>query len=110
MRIVNQSRRRLPGRFRADVAVISGNSLLETPPDGRYQFSRLVDEINNTAMLTLDFEGNKYSFPKQLEGVLEAMSRRRRFRLRDLPGGHDNEALVGLAGYLQNIGFLTSIG
>jgi hypothetical protein len=110
LRIVNQSRRRMPGRFRADVAVISANSLLETPPDGLYHFSRHVDGPNNAAVLTLDFEGNKYSFPTQLEGVLEAMSRRRRFRLRDLPGGHNNEALVGLAGYLQNIGFLTSIG
>lgn len=110
LRIVNQSRRRMPGRFRADVAVISANSLLETPPDGLYHFSRHVDGPNNAAVLTLDFDGNKYSFPTQLEGVLEAMSSRRRFRLRDLPGGHNNEALVGLAGYLQNIGFLTSIG
>ena len=110
LRNVNQSRRRMPGRFRADVAVISANSLLETPPDGLYHFSRHVDGPYNAAVLTLDFEGNKYSFPTQLEGVLEAMSRRRRFRLRDLPGGHNNEALVGLAGYLQNIGFLTSIG
>jgi ribosomal protein L16 Arg81 hydroxylase len=110
LRSVNQSRRRMPGRFRADVAVISANSLLETPPDDRYHFSRHVDGLNHAAVLTLNFQGNKYSFPTQLEGVLDAMCRRRRFRLRDLPGGHDNEALVGLAGYLQNIGFLTSIG
>ncbi len=110
LRIVNQSRRRMPGRFRADVAVISSNSLLETPPDDRYHLSRILDGPNDAAVLMLDFDGNRYSFPTQLEGVLDAMSRRRRFRLRDLPGGHNSEAIVGLAGYLQNIGFLTSIG
>jgi hypothetical protein len=30
--------------------------------------------------------------------------------LKDLPGGVNREAIVDLAGYLQNIGFLTSIG
>ena len=110
LRLVNQSRRRMPGRFRADAAVISVHSLLETPPDHRYHLSRLVNGSNAAAVLALDFDGNRYSFPTQLEAVLEAMRRRRRFRLRDLPGGLDDEAIVGLAGYLQSIGFLTATG
>jgi Cupin superfamily protein len=110
VRNVNQLRRRIPGRFRTDAIVISVDSLLRTPPDHRYHFSRLIGELNNSAVLTLDFDGNKYSFPAQLEAVLNAMCSRGRFRLRDLPGGLNSEAIVGLAGYLQSIGFLTSMG
>jgi len=110
VRNVNQSRRRMPGRFRTDAIVISVNSLLRTPPEHRYHFSRLIDSMNNTASLTLDFDGNKYSFPAQLEPVLNAMCSRRSFHLKELPGGFNSEAIVGLAGYLQSIGFLTSIG
>jgi Cupin superfamily protein len=109
VRNVKQSRRRMPGRFRADAIVISVNSLLKTPPEHGYHFSRLIDDLNNTAGLTLDFDGNKYSFPAQLEAVLKAMCSRGSFRLKDLPGGLNSEAIVGLAGYLQSIGFLTSI-
>jgi len=109
VRHVNQQRRRLPGRFRADAIVISVNSLLKTPPHHQYRFSRLINERNDTAVLTLDFEGNTYSFPAQLEAVLNAMCSRESFRLKDLPGGLDSEAIVGLAGYLQSIGFLSPI-
>jgi len=107
---VNQSRRRAPGRFRANATVLSVNSLLKTPPEHQYRFSRLVDQRNNTSVLTLDFDGNKYSFPAQLEAVLNAMSASGSFRLRDLPGGLNSDIIVDLAGYLQTIGFLTSTG
>jgi putative NADPH-quinone reductase len=110
VRNVNQLRRRTPGRFRAEASVISVNSLLKTPPGHRYHFSRLVDERHNTAVLTLDFDGNKYSFPAQLQAVLDAMCRRGSFCLKDLPGGLNSEAIVDLAGYLQSIGFLTAMG
>jgi ribosomal protein L16 Arg81 hydroxylase len=110
VRHVNQSRRRTPGRFRTDAVVIAANSLLKTPPEQRYHFSRLIDGLSNAPMLTLDFDGNKYSFPAQLEAVLSAMCSRGSFRLEELPGGLNSEAMVGLAGYLQSIGFLTSIG
>src|SRR6202034_3431726 len=43
LRNVSQVRRRPPGRLRAEVIVISMNSLLKTPADDRYPFSRLVD-------------------------------------------------------------------
>ncbi len=105
--MVDQSRRRMPGRFRADVAVIAANSLLEAPSEARYHFSRPAGGPNAAPLLTLEFDGNRYGFPLQLEPVLDAMCRRRSFRLSDLPGGHSSEALVGLAGYLQSIGFLT---
>jgi hypothetical protein len=109
VRNVNQLRRRVPGRFRTDAIVISVNSLLKTPADHRYHLSSVIHEPNNAAVLTLEFDGNKYSFPAQLQAVFEAMCNRGRFRLKDLPGGLDGEAMVGLAGYLQSIGFLTSI-
>ncbi len=110
VRNVNQSRRRMPGRFRTDATVISVNSLLKTPPGHRYHFSRSIGGSSNAAVLTLDFDGNKYSFPAQLEAVLNAMSSRGSFRLKELPGGLSSEATLGLAGYLQSIGFLTSMG
>jgi ribosomal protein L16 Arg81 hydroxylase len=108
VRHVNQTRRRMPGRFRADAIVISIDSLLKTPSAQRYHLSRLNDHRNNTAGLTLDFDGNRYSFPAQLEAVLNAICSRVSFRLRDLPGGINSEAIVDLARYLQSIGFLTS--
>jgi ribosomal protein L16 Arg81 hydroxylase len=110
VRNVNRVRRRAPARFRTDAIVISVNSRLKAPPNHRYRFSRFMDESNGTAALTLDFDGNQYSFPAQLKGVLDAMCSRGSFRLMDLPGGFDSEAIVGLAGYLQSIGFLTSAG
>jgi ribosomal protein L16 Arg81 hydroxylase len=110
VRNVNQVRRRMPGRFRADAIVISVDSLLKTPSEDRYHLSRFIDHPNSAAALTLDFDGNKYSFPAQLEAVLNAMCSRGSFCLKDLPGGVNREAIVDLAGYLQNIGFLTSIG
>ena len=108
VRNANQSRRRVPGRFRADAVVISMNSQLETPPGHRYHFSRQIDERGNTGQPTLEFDGNKFSFPAQLEAVLSAMISRGSFRLKDLPGSLNSEALVNLAGYLQTIGFLSS--
>jgi hypothetical protein len=110
LRNVNQSRRRTPGRFRADAIVISADSSLKTPPAHRFHLSRLIDHQNNIAVLALDFDGNQYSFPVQLEPVLNAICSRGSFRLKDLPGGLNSPVLVDLAGYLQSIGFLTSIG
>jgi len=73
--------------------------------------SRLTDHGNRLAALTLDFDGNKYNFPAQLDAVLDAICGRGTFRLKDLPGSNLNpQAIVELAGYLQSVGFLTSIG
>jgi len=108
IRHVHQARRRAPGRFRSDVAVLSAGSQLSTPPAHRYQISRRVDERNVTAGLTLDFDGNQYGLPAQLEVVLGAMCSRGSFRLEELPGGLDTASLVEFAGYLQSIGFLAA--
>jgi hypothetical protein len=110
VRDVNQTRRRAPGRFRADATVISVNSLLKPPPEHRYHFSPVIDAQNSTVGLTLDFDGNKYSFPVQVETVLHTMCSRGSFRLKDVASSLNSEAVVDLAGYLQSIGFLTSIG
>jgi hypothetical protein len=110
IRNVNQVRRRPPGRFRADAIVISMNSLLKAPPEHRYHLSRPIDHHHNSGVLTLDFDGNKYSFPVQLEALFNAICSRGNFRLKDLPGGLNSEGMVDLACYLQNIGFLTAIG
>jgi hypothetical protein len=110
IRRVDQMRRRAPGRFRSDVAVLSADSQLKTPPADRYQFSRRTDAQNHTAGLTLDFDGNQYGFPAQLEAVLGAMCSRGRFRLKELPGGLDTASILDLAGYLQSVGFLAVIG
>jgi cupin superfamily protein len=111
IRHVNQIRRRPPGRFRADTVVISESSELKTPARQRYQLTGPIDGVGKAPpMLTLDFDGSQYSFPAQLDVVLKAMCSRGSFRLKDLPGGLNSEALVGLAGYLQSIGFLSSIG
>jgi hypothetical protein len=109
VRDVNQTRRRAPGHFHADAIVISMDSPLKTPPPQRYRFSRLLDQRNNTTGLALDFDGNRYSFPAQLEVVLNAICSRGSFRLKDLPGSFNREAIVELACYLQSIGFLTSV-
>ena len=106
IRNVNQLRRRPPARFRTGAIVISMNSSLKTPPDHRYRLSRFVDQ--SAAALRLEFDGNTYGLPAQLEVVLRAMCSRGSFRLKDLPGGFTSEAIVELAGYLQSIGFLTS--
>jgi hypothetical protein len=108
MRNVSQQRRRAPWRFRTNAVVISAQSPLKTPPRDLYQLTRRVDGLNSTAALTLDFDGNEYSLPAQLETVLDAMCGRGRFRLNELPGGLTREAIVDFAGYLQSIGFLTS--
>jgi hypothetical protein len=106
---VNQSRRRTSGRFRMDAIVISMNSVLKAPLKHRYNLSQPIGGSKDTAMLRLDFDGNKYNFPAQLRTVLDAMCNRGSFRLSELPGAFNNEAMVNLAGYLQNIGFLTSV-
>jgi len=108
VRTANQSRRRMPGRFRADAVLVTMNSLLRRAPEYRYQLSQPSGSVNNTSALTLDFDGNRYSFPAQLRGVLEAMCTRASFRLSELPGGLTGEGLIDLAGYLQTIGFLTA--
>lgn len=110
IRNVTQSRRRKPWRVRTDVVVISGDSLLKTPPRHEYQLSPLIDDLNNTAALVLDFEGNKFSFPAKLQAALEAMCSRGSFRVKELSGGLSSESIIDLAGYLQSIGFLTSMG
>jgi Cupin superfamily protein len=109
IRHVNQIRRRPPARFRADTVVISESSRLSTPPSHRYQLVGPIDGQGKAPpTLTLEFDGNKYSFPAQLDAVLKAMCSRDSFILKELPGSLNGEAMLGLAGYLQSIGFLTA--
>jgi len=109
IRQVNRLRRRKPGRFRADVVVLSAGSTVGIPSKDRYRITRLVDGLNHTVGLTLDLDGDQYSFPPPLESLLNAMCSHGRFRLQDLQVGLQSEAVVDFAGYLQSIGFLTAL-
>ena len=107
--VINQSRRRMPRRFRSEVIVISASSLLKTPSDQRYNVSHHIDELTNARLLVLDFDGNKYRLPAHIEPVLNAMCSSGSFRLEELPGDSDMEAIIAFAIFLQDIGFLSSV-
>jgi ribosomal protein L16 Arg81 hydroxylase len=109
VRNVNQLRRRPPARFRADASVISPDSRLQILPENRYQFSRLVDSRNTVVGLALDLDGNRFTFPAQLDAVLSTICSRGRLRLNELAGGSSHAGILELAGYLQTIGFVTVI-
>jgi hypothetical protein len=98
--LVQSMRRRIPARFRADVAVITVNSLLQTPIKQRYDVAQGKDP------LTLDFDGKRFIFPGALSGILAAMCARATFRVADLAAGPDTEAWLTFARTLQRIGFL----
>jgi bifunctional lysine-specific demethylase and histidyl-hydroxylase NO66 len=98
--LVQSMRRRIPARFRADVTVITANSLLQTPIKQRYDVAQGKDP------LTLDFDGKRFIFPGALSGILAAMCARATFRVADLAAGPDTEAWLTFARTLQRIGFL----
>jgi hypothetical protein len=100
--LVNSGRRPTPPRFRADVNVVTANSLLQTPLKQRYEAAHNKDQ------LVLGFEGKRFAFPGAMAGILEAMCARATFRVADLhlAGGFDTEALLTFARALQSIGFL----
>jgi hypothetical protein len=98
--LVQSMRRRIPARFRADVTVITANSLLQTPIKPRYQVAQGKDP------LILDFDGKTFIFPGALGGILAAMCARATFRVSDLAGDPDTEASLTFARTLQRIGFL----
>lgn len=98
--LVQSMRHRIPARFRADVTVITANSLLQTPIKQRYEVAQGKDP------LILDFDGKRFIFPGALGGILEVMCARAPFRLADLAGGSDTEAWLTFARTLQSIGFL----
>lgn len=98
--LVQSMRRRTPPRFRADVTVITANSLLQTPIKQRYDVAHGKDP------LTLDFDGKRFIFPHALGGILEAMCARATFCVADLAGGPDTEGWLTFARTLQRIGFL----
>jgi hypothetical protein len=98
--LVQSMRRRIPARFRADVAVITANSLLQTPIKQRYDIAQGKDP------LILDFDGKRFIFPGALSGILAAMCARATFRVADLAGEPDTEACLTFARTLQRIGFL----
>ena len=98
--LVQSMRRRIPARFRADVAVITANSLLQTPIKQRYDVAQGKDP------LTLDFDGKRFVFPGALRGILAAMCARATFRVADLAAGPETEAWLTFARTLQRIGFL----
>jgi hypothetical protein len=98
--VVQSGRRRIPARFRADVTVITANSLLQTPTRQRYDIAQSDDP------LTLEFDGRRFFFPGARVEILEAMCARATFRVADLAAGPDSEALLTFARVLQSIGFL----
>jgi Cupin superfamily protein len=98
--LAQSMRRRIPARFRADLAVITANSLLQTPVKQRYGVAQGKDP------LVLDLDGKRFIFPGALAGILEAMCARATFCVADLAGGPDTEAWLTFARTLQRIGFL----
>jgi hypothetical protein len=98
--LVQSVRRRIPARFRADVIVITANSLLQTPIKQRYDVAQSKDH------LMLAFDGRRFVFPGAMGGILEAMCTRATFCVADLAAGPDTEALLTFARALQSIGFL----
>ena len=98
--LVQSVRRRIPARFRADVIVITANSLLQAPIKQRYDVAQSKDH------LMLAFDGRRFVFPGAMGGILEAMCTRATFRVADLAVGPDTEALLTFARALQSIGFL----
>ena len=98
--LVQAGRRRIPARFRADVVVITANSVLQTPIKQRYDVAQGKD------YLILDFDGRRFVFPGAMGGFLAAIGARATFRVTDLAGDPDTEALLTFARALQNIGFL----
>lgn len=98
--LVHSRRRQNPARFRADVRVITANSLLHTPARQRYEIAQSKDH------LMLDFDRRRFLFPGATRGILEAMCARTTFRVADLAAGPDTEAALTFARALQCIGFL----
>jgi Cupin superfamily protein len=98
--VVQAGRRRIPARFRTDVTVITANSLLQAPVKQRYDVAQRNDH------LILDFDGRKFVFQGAMGGTLATMCARATFRVADLVGGSDTEALLTFARALQSIGFL----
>jgi ribosomal protein L16 Arg81 hydroxylase len=98
--LVQSRRRPIPSRFRADMIVITVNSLLQTPIKQRYEAAPSRDK------LVLGFDGKRFVFPGTMAGILEAMCARATFRVADLAGGSNIETLLTFARALQSIGFL----
>jgi ribosomal protein L16 Arg81 hydroxylase len=101
---VTAARRRIPVRFRTDVAVISPDSLLQPPPEERYGLARNADHV------VLNFEGKSYVFKAPIVPTFNAMCARSTFRIKDLPAGPGTEVMLHFARYLQSIGFLRPAG
>jgi ribosomal protein L16 Arg81 hydroxylase len=100
MELIRARKRRLPARFRADVIVISPDSLLQAPAQRDYNVAQSPERV------VLDFEGRHYFLPAPVGPTLNAMCTRPTFRIRDLPQGLTSETQLGFARYLQSIGFL----
>jgi hypothetical protein len=98
--VVQAGRSRAPARFRADVMTITAHSVLQAPIRQRFEIARGRDHV------VLGFDGRKFAFPGKVGAMLEAMCARPAFRVADLAGGFDAEALLTFARALQSIGFL----
>jgi hypothetical protein len=98
--LVQSRRRRIPARFRADVIVITANSLLQTPIKQRCDVAQQKDH------LMIDFDGSRFLFSGAKGGILKAMCARGTFRVADLVSGPDIEAVLAFARALLSIGFL----
>jgi Cupin superfamily protein len=98
--LVQSGRRRIPARFRADVTVITADSLLQMPIEQRYDVAQGKD------FLILDFDGGRFVFPGVMGAFLEAIRARATFRVADLGAGLGTETLLTFARSLQSVGFL----
>jgi hypothetical protein len=98
--LVQSSRRRIPARFRADMVVVTENSRLQAPAKKRYDF------VQANEYLFLNFDGKRFIFPRAMGRLLEVICRNSTFRVADLAGGRDTDALLTFARALQGIGFL----
>jgi hypothetical protein len=89
-----------PEPFRADVMVITEDSMLAMPPPGTY---RLIGEGGKNR---LEFKSMRYQLPAPVAATLRAMTARSTFRVSELPDDLDAEGRLGLCRHLHDIGFL----
>ena len=101
--IIQGSRRRPPARFRADLVVLSADSLLRPPAGLEYEMARSGGQVQ------LDFDGRRYVFPPQVGAVLDEMCARSSFRVQELCRDEPAEFLLSFARYLHGIGFLRPV-
>jgi hypothetical protein len=97
------SKRRAAPVFRADLVVVSLDSMLRAPPSGQYKVAQ------NNGHIVLTFEGRTVGFPTALAPVLHAVCTRPEFRPRELLQQGDEQLVLKLTRFLHRIGFLQPV-